>query len=1175
MKRWLPILICMIIICASLSLSVSAQEAAVTEIEVGIPVEENPELFVTHSMPTHGEGKIAVFLIDFPDYRNENPYATAEYYDRAYFHDDGAGIDWDDLSVAEFYRQQSYGKLNLSGRVFDWYTAEHERAYYEGREDLLVMEAMTYYDGLGTDFTEFDGDGDGVLDAVAFHFAGSYSNTQGEPWYQGLNRIAGGGWDFGEIDGVKLIGFIQLANRADLRQWTTVNVASHELMHSFGIFDLYSNSKGGFAPTFDLMTYNNNTINPYIKILLGWMDTVKVVTGDAEDVLLTPYGTDPAGTAVIVTDSFNGIYDEFYLVAYRDFGFTNAVIWHIDARLNEEGTAFRYHNLSYDPRPDKHGAHDVENPSEYLFIEEICSPAELNQVMNDGLQFEEIAFGPNSVLGADTFPSSDTHDGRFTGIRIDGFTEDVNETSLTFDVTFVEDTAVPRLKTKEEDLALSEKVTLRFHEAIYEGKAFGDIQITSPNGNPLTATVLRPHYPTNEIEIVFGDEAYQNGYCIVFPEGAICDSSGNAMPETVLTVSRDRFLFPTGTTELPSADGESRDNLEAFFFHEEDGLLVITKLWHDHLPGARLEFMRLNEKGEVTEQIIIDNPIEDTEIAYAFQIDADTYVFLCRGLDDGDSPTFFGTDGQGNLKWINTDYRDEASYFEIENHLVLNGELILRRSMIESGEARLYRINGESGEISWLTDSVSKLLVNTDYSNLHPFYDLGGGRMLYVYRQFFSDNEMTYQLRVVDCETLTILAEGKVTVPVSQVLRRLENVYVNSDGTMLVHFISSQYESIVLLDAALNTIDSKSWYDVDGLFGYVIFIPDEGFCRADVREKLSHENIVYRYYRYDRNFNLLWMSDLSANFVYYYKTSNDGLMIYRSAFEPVRACYIEFCESEASRRVEHLHTMEHREAAEATCQNVGYPTHWYCTSCGGCFVDEGGTESINIQGQLSPLREHTPMTVPAVPATCQAEGMDSYEKCDVCGEILSPFMPNKIPMVNHSSVWKTVQEASCVSDGLRCYICTVCGDELDRDVIPASEKYHQSGKWTEGKRETCQEAGFLILTCAVCGVEMDRKVTPASDKYHAPGDWVVIREATAESDGLEAVLCLHCGEQMRSRAINRLINITPPITEAPDASGELNSNNASYWGGVLTMCAGGVIVLGIVITIILIRKKRH
>ena len=109
----------MLIVILCLAIPVHAQEATPTVVQVGIPVEEYPELFLPRSMPTHGEGKIAVFLIDFPDYRNENSAATVEYYDRLYF-SGGITTSWGDVTVASFFHTQSYGKLSISGRVFDW-----------------------------------------------------------------------------------------------------------------------------------------------------------------------------------------------------------------------------------------------------------------------------------------------------------------------------------------------------------------------------------------------------------------------------------------------------------------------------------------------------------------------------------------------------------------------------------------------------------------------------------------------------------------------------------------------------------------------------------------------------------------------------------------------------------------------------------------------------------------------------------------------------------------------------------------------------------------------------------------------------------------------------------------------------------------------------------------------
>ena len=73
--------------------------AAERTVEIGIPVEEHPELFLPRSMPTRGEGKIAVFLIDFPDYKNDNPELTAEYYETLYFYgDDGQTDYWGNIS---------------------------------------------------------------------------------------------------------------------------------------------------------------------------------------------------------------------------------------------------------------------------------------------------------------------------------------------------------------------------------------------------------------------------------------------------------------------------------------------------------------------------------------------------------------------------------------------------------------------------------------------------------------------------------------------------------------------------------------------------------------------------------------------------------------------------------------------------------------------------------------------------------------------------------------------------------------------------------------------------------------------------------------------------------------------------------------------------------------------
>ena len=66
----LPVVLILIVV--AFSVGVSAQE-----LNVGIPVEEYPELFLGRTMPTQGEGKIAVFLIQFPHLTSGNKNENA------------------------------------------------------------------------------------------------------------------------------------------------------------------------------------------------------------------------------------------------------------------------------------------------------------------------------------------------------------------------------------------------------------------------------------------------------------------------------------------------------------------------------------------------------------------------------------------------------------------------------------------------------------------------------------------------------------------------------------------------------------------------------------------------------------------------------------------------------------------------------------------------------------------------------------------------------------------------------------------------------------------------------------------------------------------------------------------------------------------------------------------
>ena len=229
-------------------------------VSVGIPVEEHPELFVGRSMPTHGDAGLAVFLIEFPDYKNEDPAMSLEYYNEIYFGKGNIDSGWGKGTVASFFEEESYGKLNVSGKVFGWYTAKHERSYYDNKKAELIIEAAEYYRAKGEDFSRFDCDGDGIIDALTYHFAGPASDNRDDPWYGGVNYGSGKDTGFGKIGDLKLTKIAQIESADDPQSNFIVRVICHELMHSLGMHDLYTEASMAEIAK-DIMT-DNHRLSP-------------------------------------------------------------------------------------------------------------------------------------------------------------------------------------------------------------------------------------------------------------------------------------------------------------------------------------------------------------------------------------------------------------------------------------------------------------------------------------------------------------------------------------------------------------------------------------------------------------------------------------------------------------------------------------------------------------------------------------------------------------------------------------------------------------------------------------------------------------------------------------------------------------------------------------------------
>jgi M6 family metalloprotease-like protein len=172
-------------------------------------------------------------------------------------------------SVRDFYADASNGKVDFQNQIFGFYRAKNTKAYYEGgsgyaRAGELVSEMMEYFDPL-VDFSKFDNDKDGKVEAVSIVYAGS-----GVTFAQGLWPHAGGLNQ--KRDGVQVPRYMM----TDMGKSLALYVFAHECGHMvFGWPDLYG--VGDYCIMANRASETNPVmINDFYRADQGWIDVVDI-----------------------------------------------------------------------------------------------------------------------------------------------------------------------------------------------------------------------------------------------------------------------------------------------------------------------------------------------------------------------------------------------------------------------------------------------------------------------------------------------------------------------------------------------------------------------------------------------------------------------------------------------------------------------------------------------------------------------------------------------------------------------------------------------------------------------------------------------------------------------------------------------------------------------------------
>jgi M6 family metalloprotease-like protein len=195
-------------------------------------------------------------------------------------------------SFADYYEEVSGGLLTMVSQVTAWVTVPNNHDYY-GSEDMwteFAYDAVEAASDLGIDFSQFDNDGDGIVEGIAVIHQGpgqEVTSDESDIWSH-YYSFSSAGYSSSDrsFDGVLVDKYtLQPETRNTSGDVNTIGVICHEFGHNLGLPDFYDTEDDDVSyegtGSWDLMNSGNYNGSPagstpahhnaYSKIELGWM----------------------------------------------------------------------------------------------------------------------------------------------------------------------------------------------------------------------------------------------------------------------------------------------------------------------------------------------------------------------------------------------------------------------------------------------------------------------------------------------------------------------------------------------------------------------------------------------------------------------------------------------------------------------------------------------------------------------------------------------------------------------------------------------------------------------------------------------------------------------------------------------------------------------------------------
>ncbi len=227
------------------------------------------------------------------------------------------GVVSNGYSLSEYYNAASYGQLNITSFVTDWFHLPHNASEntfaltHERAVEIINKVYDTYPD---MDFSSFDKDENGYFDAVIFinvQTIGTMTMNFYTPMEAGTAQKLG----------INCYSNIPINGLHD-------NTIIHEFGHNLGLIDYYDVNYSGIDAVgrFDMQSQSVGDWNPYSKYSVGWI-TPEVVTdlksGESVEIEIGAFAN--TGDAIVIPGAesfYNGTpFGEYILIdLFTDHG---------------------------------------------------------------------------------------------------------------------------------------------------------------------------------------------------------------------------------------------------------------------------------------------------------------------------------------------------------------------------------------------------------------------------------------------------------------------------------------------------------------------------------------------------------------------------------------------------------------------------------------------------------------------------------------------------------------------------------------------------------------------------------------------------------------------------------------------------------------------------------------